>query len=128
MPPSTSNGSVTGRRMDLSSEVSVTIRDDGPGFSAEVMPRIGEPYVRGRRGQRTPVPDDEAGLGLGFFIAKTLLQRTGAHISVANNSPPDTGASIRISWQRKDFEVLAGSTGRTAPLSPDTDQHTYHPV
>lgn len=109
-------------------EVSVTIHDDGPGFSPEVMPRIGEPYVRGRRGQRTPVPDDEAGLGLGFFIAKTLLQRTGARISVANNMPPDTGASIRISWHRNDFEVMAGSGARTAPLSPDADQHTYHPI
>jgi two-component system, sensor histidine kinase RegB len=106
------------------SEVSVAIRDDGPGFSAEVMPRIGEPYVRGRRARRMPAAADEAGLGLGFFIAKTLLQRSGAQISVANNPAPGTGASIRISWHRNDFEV--SPPDGTAPLSPNRDQHTYH--
>jgi two-component system sensor histidine kinase RegB len=108
------------------SEVSVTIRDDGPGFSSEVMPRIGEPYVRGRRARRMPAAADEAGLGLGFFIAKTLLQRSGARISVANNPAPDTGASIKISWHRNDFEGPTSAAARAAPLSPDRDQHTYH--
>jgi two-component system sensor histidine kinase RegB len=89
------------------------------------MPRIGEPYVRGRRAQRGPAAADEAGLGLGFFIAKTLLQRSGARISVSNNPAPATGATIRISWHRKDFEVPAGNL-KSAPLSPGADQHTYH--
>jgi two-component system sensor histidine kinase RegB len=107
-------------------DVSVTIRDDGPGFSPEVMQRIGEPYVRGRGVQRGPAASDEAGLGLGFFIAKTLLQRSGARISVSNNPPPDSGATIRISWHRKDFEVPASANVKSAPLSPGADQHTYH--
>jgi len=105
-------------------DVSVSIRDDGPGFAPDVMARIGEPYVRGPRPQRQPAAADEAGLGLGFFIAKTLLQRSGAQISVANNPPPETGASIRISWLRADFEVPTAARG--APLSPGSDQHTYH--
>src|SRR6266581_4122761 len=58
-------------------EVVIAIADDGPGFSPEVAGRIGEPYVTNRQGDR-PGPDSEAsGLGLGFFIAKTLLERTG---------------------------------------------------
>ena len=58
--------------------VAVTIRDDGPGFAAEILARLGEPYVRGPRPHRTPAAAEEAGLGFGFFIAKTLLERSGA--------------------------------------------------
>jgi len=108
------------------SEVSVTIRDDGPGFAPEVMPRIGEPYLRGRRAQRMPAAADEAGLGLGFFIAKTLLQRSGARISVSNNPQPDTGATIKITWNRNDFELAAAAAGRNELLSATPDRHTYH--
>ncbi len=83
--------------------IDVTISDDGPGFAPEVMSRIGEPYVTSRR--RLPAGDDEpTGLGLGFFIAKTLLERSGATLSFANRSPPQHGAVVRLRWQRSDFE------------------------
>ena len=61
-------------------EVSITISDDGPGFSPEVVDRIGAPYVTHRRPGRVAPEDDEEpfGLGLGSFIAKTLLERSGA--------------------------------------------------
>src|SRR5262249_61745951 len=58
--------------------VAVTISDDGPGFAPEILARIGEPYVTSRRHRQDDTGEEPAGLGLGFFIAKTLLERSGA--------------------------------------------------
>ena len=91
---------------DWSSEdVSVTITDDGPGFAPEIMDRIGDPYVTSRR-QRKMNVDSEAGggLGLGFFIAKTLLERAGATLEFENRAAPQRGAVVRVRWGRGDFE------------------------
>jgi len=83
--------------------VHLTIRDDGPGFQPGIMGRLGEPYVttRPQARQRGGVP--ETGLGLGFFIAKTLLERSGARISLRNARPPRSGAVVEISWPREAF-------------------------
>ncbi len=82
--------------------VSLSIADDGPGFHANVINHLGEPYVTSReRG----VDDEESGMGLGFFIAKTLLERSGATLRVANQ--PDSGALIEVSWPRKRLETVA---------------------
>ncbi len=64
-------------------DVTVTIADDGPGFAPEIITRIGEPYVTSRhgtprRGERAAKTGEASGLGLGVFIAKTLLERSGA--------------------------------------------------
>src|SRR6266850_6394137 len=60
-------------------EVDVTISDDGPGFAPEIMDRVGEPYVTSSRRRRFNVGGEAGGgLGLGVFIAKTLLERSGA--------------------------------------------------
>ena len=67
----------------------IAIGDDGPGFSAEVLPRLGEPYVSTRQRGEPRAGDDPSeyeGMGLGLFIARTLLQRTGADIAFANGS------------------------------------------
>ncbi|MFL5043250.1 MAG: ActS/PrrB/RegB family redox-sensitive histidine kinase [Xanthobacteraceae bacterium] len=85
-------------------QVAITIADDGPGFSPEVMDRIGEPYVTTRGVKSTSTDTDPIGLGLGFFIAKTLLERSGATLALANRSPPETGAVVRVRWNRADFE------------------------
>jgi two-component system sensor histidine kinase RegB len=85
-------------------DVAVTISDDGPGFPLEVMDRIGEPYVTSRGRGRGAAPEDESGLGLGLFIAKTLLERSGAGLAFINRSPPATGAVVRVRWPRADFE------------------------
>ena len=86
--------------------VAVTITDDGPGFAPEILARIGEPYVttRSRRHQQTDTGDEATGLGLGFFIAKTLLERSGATLSFENRAVPERGAIIRLHWSRSDFE------------------------
>jgi two-component system sensor histidine kinase RegB len=93
-------------------EVVVTIADDGPGFSAEIMDTLGDPYVT-TRSAGTPAVDDAeeaSGLGLGFFIAKTLLERSGAKLALENRALPEHGAVVRITWPRELFDLrVAGS-------------------
>jgi two-component system sensor histidine kinase RegB len=87
--------------------VSVEVRDDGPGFSADILGRLGQPYVTSRpsgEGSRT----GHVGMGLGFFIAKTLLERTGATMEFHNARRG--GAVIAARWRRADIE---------APVLPD---------
>jgi two-component system sensor histidine kinase RegB len=83
-------------------DVAVTIIDDGPGFAPEIMDRIGEPYVTSRRRGRQE--GEASGLGLGFFIAKTLLERSGATLDFQNRALPDRGAVVRVHWGRAAFE------------------------
>ncbi len=84
-------------------DVVVTIADDGPGFPAELMDSIGEPYVSTRRMQDKR-ETEHSGLGLGFFIAKTLLERSGATVVFSNRATPRQGALIEVSWPREQFE------------------------
>ena len=88
-------------------EVSITVSDDGPGFSPEVIDTLGEPYVTTRpSGQRAKgEPTEGSGLGLGFFIAKTLLERSGARVTVSNRAGPATGAAVRVAWPRSEFDL-----------------------
>ena len=67
--------------------LTLVIEDDGPGFSAEVLDWLGEPFLSTRR--------DEGGLGLGIFIANTLLARTGAKVHFDNTQE---GARVTVSW------------------------------
>ncbi|WP_186397402.1 ActS/PrrB/RegB family redox-sensitive histidine kinase [Stappia sp. TSB10GB4] len=91
---------VTARWSD--SQVLLEIADDGHGFTPDVMSRLGEPYVtaRGARDGRPGQGQTGGGLGLGFFIAKTLLERTGAELRLRNRPPPEHGAVVRIAWPR----------------------------
>lgn len=89
-------------------EVVVTISDDGPGFAPEVISRVGEPYVRSSR-RRRRYASEETGLGLGFFIAKTLLERSGAQLTFVNREYPERGAIVTVRWTREDFEQLPQS-------------------
>ena len=94
--------------------VTVEVADDGPGFSAAILTKLGEPYVTSRpnaEGSRT----GHVGMGLGFFIAKTLLERTGAQVTFRNGR---RGALVCVCWDRPDIETgrLEGSGKREAPL------------
>ncbi len=73
--------------------VTISIEDDGPGFAPTVRARLGEPYVSAR-GEANKMA---GGLGLGFFIAKTLIERTGGRVSF-DNHPRSGGAFITLSW------------------------------
>ncbi len=80
----------------------VVIADDGPGFPAEIMDNIGEPYVTTRPNDTIDgmLDEDSTGLGLGFFIAKTLLERSGATVSLANRTGGKQGAVVTVGWPR----------------------------
>ena len=93
-------------------EVVVTISDDGPGFAPEVLARIGEPYVTTRGGRKNE--PEAGGLGLGFFIAKTLLERSGASVAFVNRSAPQSGAVVRVRWPRAEFDALAAAAAGDA--------------
>ncbi len=89
-------------------EVAVTITDDGPGFSQEIIDRLGEPYVTTRQGYGpgSDQPESESeGMGLGFFIANRLLERSRATVTLANRSAPDHGAQVRVTWPRDALEA-----------------------
>lgn len=95
---------VTARWTD--DQISFTIRDDGPGFSSEVLPRLGEPYVS-ERGEAQAGGGD---MGLGFFIAKTLIERTGGRIATRNAALPASGAVVQAVWPRKALESEENQT------------------
>ncbi len=98
---------ITGRWTPTHMEL--VVRDDGPGFAPEVSDRIGLPYVTSRA--RTPEDaTGESGLGLGFFIAKTLLERSGANLKVENRAAPEHGATVRIIWPRSALDLEESET------------------
>ena len=101
----------------------VTVEDDGPGFAPEIIERIGEPYITSRPGDHA-VGDTELGpptnplgkregMGLGFFIAKTLLEQTGGTVKAVNI--PGGGARVSVSWPRGQID------GETAPPRAQED-------
>src|SRR5690606_8708875 len=85
--------------------VTIAISDDGPGFPPDLLSRLGEPYLTTRARDRDDPrqPDGAGGLGLGVFIAKTLLERTGATLKFYNRRP-NGQACVDITWPR---DVLA---------------------
>ncbi len=92
--------------------LNIVIEDDGPGFAPEIFERIGEPYVTSRPGhhalgENEIGPKDRLeqheGMGLGFFIAKILLEQTGGMVKASNPAPRDGhpgGAKVAIRWAR----------------------------
>jgi two-component system, sensor histidine kinase RegB len=84
--------------------VEIVISDDGPGFAPDILKRIGEPYLSRRRSTEE-TQGEHGGLGLGVFIARTLLERTGAKVSFSNRIFPDHGAVVQIVWPRSIFEA-----------------------
>lgn len=100
--------------------ITIRITDDGPGFPQNFTSRIGDPFIgrRNRADDRRPGYD---GMGLGLFIAKTLLERTGARLSFANRSTPSSGAVVQVVWRRSAVEDTAtGPLGSNQPITPET--------
>ena len=76
----------------------ITIEDDGPGYSRDILSKIGEPYLK----SADPIDKSKTGLGLGLFIGKTLLEKNFAIIN-CQNSKTKSGAQVVIKWSNKDL-------------------------
>ncbi|MGF1624915.1 MAG: ActS/PrrB/RegB family redox-sensitive histidine kinase [Alphaproteobacteria bacterium] len=90
--------------------VSVEIQDDGPGFATSILTRLGEPYMSSRKSVSRSGSRVRTGhMGLGVFIAETLLGRSGAHVAY-HNAPRESGggAVVTVTWSRAAFERGAG--------------------
>ena len=101
-------------------EVRIVIADDGTGFPPHVLEQLGEPFVttRAASGDGQEAPDEHVGMGLGFFIAKTLLERSGARLELANRPPPEGGAVVTVVWPRTRFEhAVPKAVARTEPAA-----------
>ena len=91
--------------------VSLSIEDDGPGFAPDILSRLGEPYVSSRvygaswseEGAK-PYPQSHSGMGLGFFIAKTLCEHSGAKVTFGNRD--SGGAYVKALWRRDRVDIL----------------------
>ncbi|MBW4706694.1 ActS/PrrB/RegB family redox-sensitive histidine kinase [Roseobacter sp. YSTF-M11] len=100
--------------------ISLRIMDDGLGFPPHLLGRIGDPFMRRRRtdGDRRLRPEYE-GMGLGLFIAKTLLERSGAELRFANGRDPldpsnvpqtNMGAIVEVTWNRQKIDAPRAET------------------
>lgn len=97
------------------------IRDDGPGYPPNELGRLGEPFLRSRKSGETGAKPDQRpeyeGMGLGLFIAKTLLERTGARLSFANlAAEAGGGAIVELRWPLARIVALGGPLGEN-PLN-----------
>jgi len=104
----------------------VRILDDGRGYPTNIINRIGDPFMGRRRRETRP---GYQGMGLGLFIAKTLLERSGAELSFANghefgDMDPGIGerggAIVETRWRREVFaaanEASRSALGKNKPI------------
>jgi len=108
--------------------ISVRILDDGMGYPPHLIGRIGDPFMRRRKTDRdTSQRPEYEGMGLGLFIAKTLLERSGAELTFANGSDPyqedggdRIGAIVEVVWPRQSIDARADGNfipaGRNMPI------------
>ena len=102
-------------------QIRVRIIDDGHGFPPQVIGRIGDPFMRRRRGEPDPAEGKDRpgyeGMGLGLFIAKTLLERSGATLSFFNGldpyktvpmRPEQSGAIVEVVWPLSKLDAQHG--------------------
>ena len=112
--------------------ISLRILDDGQGFPPHLLGRIGDPFVKKRKardgdGQQRP---EYEGMGLGLFIAKTLLERSGAELAFDNGSDPyrpnsdrdsGVGAIVEVIWERDSIDAQIGPNsipaGKNQPIT-----------
>jgi len=74
----------------------ISIEDDGPGYPRDILPKIGEPYLKSSKN------NELSGLGLGIFIGKTLLEKNFASVK-CGNSKTRSGAEVIIQWKNKEL-------------------------
>lgn len=94
--------------------VSVEVADDGPGFPANLLGRLGEPYLSTRAGAQNH-------MGLGIFIAQSLLERSGAELTFDNLV--EGGAHVVILWKRANLEAEARRDDAAGEVGPRPARH-----
>ena len=102
--------------------ISIRVTDDGDGYPPEMLSRLGDPFLRSRNPSARPHYD---GMGLGLFISKTLLERTGGTVTFGNGSRPGRarratrgGAIAEVSWPRASVAVeTQGGLGQNPPIT-----------
>lgn len=112
-------------------QIIIRIADDGHGFPPQALGRIGDPFMRIRKSaaERAKRPEYE-GMGLGLFIAKTLLERSGGTLTFSNGTDPflteserpdRSGAIIEVAWARAEISTEDADTseglGENLPFS-----------
>ena len=104
--------------------ITITISDDGYGYPPSLLGRLGDPFLGAKTGKENR--QGYEGMGLGLFIAKTLLERTGAKISFSNGDRNQTsahskreasGAIVEIYWPRKKVESTSNLFGENQNFS-----------
>ena len=104
--------------------IKITISDDGYGYPPNLLGRLGDPFLGAKIGKGNR--QGYEGMGLGLFIAKTLLERTGAKISFSNGDRNQTsahskreasGAIVEIYWPRKKVESTSNLFGENQNFS-----------
>ncbi|MBD1154866.1 HAMP domain-containing histidine kinase, partial [Pelagibacterales bacterium SAG-MED21] len=80
---------------------SISIEDDGSGFTKDIISKIGEPYIKSLKSENK----SRSGLGLGIFIGKTLLEKNYAKLLI-RNSETRGGAEVKIEWANKDLKNI----------------------
>lgn len=109
--------------------IRLKIVDDGPGFPPDMLGRLGDPFLRRRARSSDPARPGYEGMGLGLFIAKTLLERSGAKVTFMNASDPFLaaedmqdrgGALIEVVWPHEAIglpaDEAAGPLGENQPI------------
>ena len=86
--------------------ISVTIQDDGPGFQSAVLSKLGEPYNSSRSG-------DDGHMGLGVFIAKTMIENIGGQLKLVNKKG-GRGAQVTVHWPRQEIDSSGTKGNRTS--------------
>jgi two-component system OmpR family sensor kinase len=77
----------------LNNTAMIEVRDDGPGFPADLLPRITERFVRGDASRARTT----GGTGLGLAIVKVIVEAHDGRIEIANGAPgTGVGAVVRI--------------------------------
>ncbi|PWK61400.1 sensor histidine kinase RegB [Roseicyclus mahoneyensis] len=111
-------------------EIRLRITDDGPGYPQDLLGRLGDPFLSRRARAQSPARPGYEGMGLGLFIAKTLLERSGARVSFLNASDPFLsaedkeergGAIVDVVWPHSAIGVpldeAVGPLGENRPIA-----------
>jgi len=106
-------------------EITLIVADDGRGYPPDLIGRIGDPFVRRRKEKPSSQRPGYEGMGLGLFIAKTLLQRSGAELTFANgrdwfsnraDPSPYKGAIVNVVWSADKITRSAAPVGKNEAL------------